>query len=58
MIELEATDIDDVGGGMSWLAGYILGGIVNWVGGQALSGNIDYASVAEQSGTGYNMMGA
>ena len=57
MHELTGSEAEAVGG-----AGFVLGLIrsklVDWVFQEIAAGNIDYASIAEQQGTYYNMTGA
>ena len=59
MKELTSVECCEVSGGIwQFVAGYVAGHVLDFTISNLLEGNIDYTSVAEQSGSGYNMMGA
>lgn len=61
MTELTLQDTDQVGGGLSilaWIGRQVLVAGAEWTYRAVMSGQVDYAGVAEQQGTYYNMVGA
>jgi len=56
---LNDAEISNVSGGIyQFIAGYIAGHVLDWTIRRVANGEVDYSSVAEQSGSGYNVTGA
>jgi hypothetical protein len=57
MVELTLDQLDDVSGG-GFLMEYVAGKFLDFAIGAVASGSVNYASLVDQSGSSYNMLGA